>query len=757
MESETTSQNTPPRGLQRLTVENGNLCSFCHESLTHAPADPGNHVRKLPDLLEAAEFCGYCALWVRSLEASAHALVEDGQDAAMMSHPLLQGVFEPSDVELQYVDLHDWIGGGIEQRIAWPHMRTIWATLDLLPADDSSLITLTPLASSDQSETVWKSIKWWLSECTSEHEECRRQRDTSWKPTRLLYLGTPSEPMEIQLVDGKSVPNTTEYLTLSHCWGNVVPLRLTTDTFETFQFSIPIDSLPKTFLDACEVTRRLGHEYIWIDSLCIMQDDRADWAFETGRMSSVFGNSFLTIAATAAEDASHGLVCPPAQRDPESWLPARIRRDWGAQFAGDFYVCDYRDWWTKLDNAPLNRRGWAFQERMLAPRVLHLGLEQVAFECPATTACERLPFGNLGRIVGQLGGPGSKIKRFISEGGENERKLGVDDILQQWNEIVRNYSHGRFSVETDKMVALTGVVDSFTSLFRRHLGETPKETERECAQVGTLDTPKEEPKDIEDSNKAEEALFVGGLWRPQMEMQLAWRATSKVQSQQLSGNAPPGFGRRPQTYVAPSWSWCSLNDALVEPQQPASDLCLTKVLEVKRNPPAGLDVAHDSGLKYCCGPGSYMRLRCSQIPLSGFDRIRSLGFPDFDNMGAHKVVESRNYWDVSYEDEALKAEMPCIVPVFVDMTRVRRAVHGIIVDQRSVEGSDEKYYLRLGAFVLDEAESIKAMWDSLESFDRFNPGTTTGARVCDGMHRPAENGYDYVKKDGVLQRVICIR
>ncbi|KPM41471.1 hypothetical protein AK830_g5097 [Neonectria ditissima] len=755
MESETTLQNRPTEGPPCLTIENGTLCSFCHESLNHPPADPGNHVRKLDDLLEAAEFCGYCALCVRSLEASAHALVEDGQDAAMKSHPLLQGVFDPSEVELQYVDLHDWIGGGIEQRIAWPRMGTIWATLDLVPASDSSLINMEPLASSDQSNTVWEGIKWWLSECTSEHDECRSHRDKSWKPSRLLHLGTPSQPMEIKLVEGKSTPDTAEYLTLSHCWGTVTPLRLTTDTIETFQSSIPIDNLPKTFLDACKTTRGLGYEYLWIDSLCIVQDDSANWAFEAGRMSSVYGNSFLTLAATAANDANQGLFCPSDQRDPTSWLPVRIRRDWGAQFAGDFYACDYRDWWTKLDNSPLNRRGWAFQERMLAPRVLHLGLEQVAFECPAMSACERLPFGNLGRVDGQMGGPGSKVKRFMAEAGENERKLGVDDILRQWNEMVRNYSHGQFGIETDKMVALTGVVDSFASLFHRHLKQI-SEKPQEGVTPDNGDALKQKPNNVEESDKPkQETLFVGGLWRPQMEMQLAWRATSKVQSQQLSGIAPPGFGRRPQTYVAPTWSWCSLNDTLVEPQQANPvDLLLTKVLEAKIDPATELPIAEkNSGLRYCCGPSSFLRLQCSQLPLAGFGRIHGLAFFDFETRQAPTRIESTNYWDIEYGDEALKADMPCIVPVFVDMTRVMRPVHGIILDQRSVQDSDEKYYVRLGAFVLEEADAIKAMWNALEKFDRFNPV----GRLCDGMHRPAEDGYNYMKKDGVLQRVVCIR
>lgn len=139
--------NTEPQGqfspqpahnqkLQRLTIENGTLCAFCHESCTGPPPTGEPYLlRALSELVDAARFCGYCALWVRSLEASAQALLlEDGQDAALQAHPLLQSKLEPEDVELHYLNVHDWIDGGIEQRIAWPYLGTIWATLDLVPA-----------------------------------------------------------------------------------------------------------------------------------------------------------------------------------------------------------------------------------------------------------------------------------------------------------------------------------------------------------------------------------------------------------------------------------------------------------------------------------------------------------------------------------------------------------------------------------------------------------------------------------------------
>ncbi|KAH7126041.1 heterokaryon incompatibility protein-domain-containing protein [Dactylonectria macrodidyma] len=723
MHDQLSSEPSLSQRLQRLTIENGTICSFCHESCSQPPpTDTPCRKRALSELVDAARFCGYCALWMRSLEASANAImIEDGQDAALRAHPLTQSEVPPEDIELEYINVHDWIDGGIEQRIAWPHWGTIWATLDLCIIPDSSIINLGRLNISDQSDTVWNGIKFWITECSSHHTNCRLERNTVQKPTRLLHLGSPSSPMEVRLVEGKSIPSGTEYLTLSHCWGHVQPLQLTSQTIGEFKTSLPVEKLPKTFLQACHATRRLGHEYLWIDSLCIVQDDPGDWALEAGRMASIYGNSFLTIAAAAAEDATQGLFYPHNERNTDAWLPALIHRSWGGPFSGDFYVCDYRSWWTQLGDAPLHRRGWACQERMLSPRVLHLGLEQVAFECPSMTACERLPYGDLGHIMAQLGGPGSRVKRFLDLEWEGGNRLSEVNVLLEWNELVRNYASRRFTVETDKMVALTGVVDSFERLFHSH----------------------------------QQSLFLGGLWRPRIEMQLAWRATSKVQSHQLSGNAPPGFGTRPRSYIAPSWSWCSLNNAPVEPQQSNPvDLPLTKVLDVTINPTP--QVEEGTCFKYCCAPGSSLRLRCSLVPVRGYGAEGGILLPSFDG-GEAKQLESRNYWDASFDDEASKAELSCLVPTFVDMSRVTKPVHGLILELHLNEDSGEKYFTRLGVFVLDDLRDAKKMWDSAGEFDRSNAERHVDAPLHDGINRLAEDGRSYTQEDGVLQHVIDIQ
>ncbi|KAF4437477.1 tol, partial [Fusarium albosuccineum] len=393
--------------IKLLTKQDGTLCDFCHDALTNPPESGAPFLtRALSELVDASSYCGFCAMWVRALDQSAQDLGEAGQDVARKLHPLVQESVEPEDVLLQFVSLHDWERGSIEQRIAWPHMGPIWATLDLVKTDGL-------LAESDRDDSTWKTIRAWLAHCGSNHNFCKWKKDISWKPSRLIHINPSSDPLEIHLVEGADVPDRVEYLTLSHCWGGGSPLQLTKETLEPFKSSISADDLPRTFLDACNVVKLLGHKYLWIDSLCIIQDDPEDWAIQAGRMASVYGNAWLSICATAASDVHDGLFSVEEERDRKAWLPIWVRRAWGGPFSGDYCVSDFRSWWTRLANTPLNRRAWAFQERALAPRVLHLGLEQVAFECCSMCACERLPLRDPIRRQGPYSHNLSDVKDLI--------------------------------------------------------------------------------------------------------------------------------------------------------------------------------------------------------------------------------------------------------------------------------------------------------------------------------------------------------
>jgi hypothetical protein len=98
------------------------------------------------------------------------------------------------------------------------------------------------------------------------------------------------------------------YICLSHCWGKEnQPLKCTTANLNEWKSRIDWDLLPQTFQDAIDFVRRLGQRYLWIDSLCILQDDRDDWDEQSVKMAEIYENSYLTLAASWASDCTGGL------------------------------------------------------------------------------------------------------------------------------------------------------------------------------------------------------------------------------------------------------------------------------------------------------------------------------------------------------------------------------------------------------------------------------------------------------------------
>jgi hypothetical protein len=138
----------------------------------------------------------------------------------------------------------------------------------------------------------------------------------------LLKIDASGDVLKVVLVE----PSDTSqgYIALSHCWGtskdsqqtpSTVPPKTNTTNLENYKSAgISESSLTKTFRDALDITWKLGAEYMWIDSLCIVQDDEEDWRIESRKMGSIYGNAYLVIAATLAKDGDHGLYCERAQR-----------------------------------------------------------------------------------------------------------------------------------------------------------------------------------------------------------------------------------------------------------------------------------------------------------------------------------------------------------------------------------------------------------------------------------------------------------
>ncbi|KAK5624979.1 hypothetical protein RRF57_000695 [Xylaria bambusicola] len=335
------------------------------------------------------------------------------------------------------------------------------------------------------SECSIEHLKSWIGACAENHS-CFSKDDLM-----LLVRVVKVTENRVRVVDQHGVRG--RYMTLSHRWGINEAFALTSLNFHLMAESIPWDSIPRIYKESIELTRALGIEYIWIDSLCIVQDDADDWQREAGKMKSVYGSSYLNIAATRAEDSNGGLFASgnlgaeyPAQtvpRDPE----IQIRPQ--PHFTHAHFGSNYSH---TAANSPLMQRGWVLQERILSPRVVHFDGDEIKWECQAMTDCQ------CGGMVVIANFKGDYHACFKPNG---------TPLPYEWMRITERYSSLKFTYDSDRLVALSGL-----------------------AEQGVQ------------SGKG--GKYLAGLWERNIAHQLCWQIINTH--------------RRPDVYLAPSWSWLSV-------------------------------------------------------------------------------------------------------------------------------------------------------------------------------------------------------
>lgn len=235
-----------------------------------------------------------------------------------------------------------------------------------------------PSLASRRKESRFKIIRQWLKDC-NEHHKCHLDQN-GYLPTRVIDVrhGTGIRLLE--------KPGSSEkYIALSHRWGNQGKNRAfstTRNNIEQRMKSMKISDLPQTFRDAVVATRKLGIQYLWIDSLCIIQGSDGDWDEQAKCMEDIFSSAYCVIAATRASGTSDGFLKP---------RPDRKFVTFPDNSTGCFYVCEVIDDFDRhVADAELNKRGWVYQERALARRTIHFAEGQTYWECGEGIRCETL-------------------------------------------------------------------------------------------------------------------------------------------------------------------------------------------------------------------------------------------------------------------------------------------------------------------------------------------------------------------------------
>lgn len=309
------------------------------------------------------------------------------------------------------------------------------------------------IASRDDIGAIASHAKSMIELCVHNHC-CDPEPPSNFLSTRLLDIGTLADPI-LRLALREEV-RSEKYATLIYCWGagdeNHFLLK---DRLEDYRIGIDINILPRTIADTVLLVRHLGIRFLWIDSLCIIQRDPEDWRREAGTMRLVYQSAFVCISALKAPHSNYGLferavhdICIPIPgENPTSYLKAKP----AAGSAGAFTEAYL--------SSILATRGWTMQERLLSPRVLHNGHDEIFLECRQYALSEH------GWIWNKPGSCGSFLN--LSDFAKvSQADLSQSELLEVWDMLIIDYCLRRFTYETDRFIAFQGLSDLFQPLFQ---------------------------------------------------------------------------------------------------------------------------------------------------------------------------------------------------------------------------------------------------------------------------------------------------
>lgn len=402
--------------------------------------------------------------------------------------------------------------------------------------------------SEDPSKKRWNWIRSWMDECADEdrHSLCARSlqkiQSSSYLPTRLIETASTLDQDGLKyykLLDtAKSLHGKHRYATLSHVWGvdQQPTYRTVTGNYEErLRCGILRDDLPACFQDAIDAAEKVNIPYIWIDSVCIIQDDVVDCPAEAGKMDQVYSNSFLNLSATASTCSKDHL--PSMAEADRLQEPRFVGTVWSGRYSGNYQIFDPYFWSDRVTSTRLASRGWIFQERALAPRVLHFGFDQVLWECAESERAEEFPHGlplrnadasrqefkwNLNTDPLQDATASYKSSTLVTEKTRKEYAI----LHHKWTDVISQYSRCELTKAQDKLVAISGVAKVLAGRF--------------------------------------DDTYVAGLWQSNLIGDLCWRVPKMRRTTQ--DLIPSGLyarrweiSRRLEGNGAPSWSWASVD------------------------------------------------------------------------------------------------------------------------------------------------------------------------------------------------------
>ncbi|KIV78473.1 hypothetical protein PV11_10188 [Exophiala sideris] len=382
-------------------------------------------------------------------------------------------------------------------------------------------------------------IRHWLSFCVANHDVCKNLEMSAKNngiPSRLIDIGD-STNSRIRVISGAL--RDIQYTALSYKWGQGLTCKLEKASLLAFSSHIAWSALPRTYQEAIALTWALGLRYIWIDSLCIIQDDENDFQLESTKMADIYKFARLVISADCASDTQAGFL---NRENASKLLPCRNRpvdltvehhslgalklRAW-QEDAEDFTVCEsfkydepvefrgitesqgqrQQHGFELYSDEPISSRAWCFQEYLSATRLIHFTSKEMIWECNEAHFCECgyqlftadtvSMTGNMGNETQKDSSPTISPVPAVSVAADRHVTFAwnkkVDFHVQAsetktrqqfavfWGSVIQEYSGRQLTYPMDRLPAISGIArylehGDFGGYFAGHWQATLPET-----------------------------------------------------------------------------------------------------------------------------------------------------------------------------------------------------------------------------------------------------------------------------------------
>jgi hypothetical protein len=568
-----------------------------------------------------------------------------------------QGTGNPLDIGfIQFFGLWD----PVTQKIVYRARHGFQAFAQ--PDDpSSSTVSNRPIARYPGSSTNLMRMVSWLNDC-QQHHNCKPMLGVM--PTRLIEISGTLATISLRLRQTDEV-GRVPFAALSYCWGGEQPMKCLSSNIVSYGTAIPFEKQLPTIKDAVKVCQGMGLRYLWIDALCIIQNDYNDNAVEIAKMASIYGSAAVTIVAARSSSATEGFL---GERLPASRECAIVSYRCSNGELGSITLIkldDRLNWEAGVE--PIDERGWTLQERLLSSRIIEFGSWQTRWICPETRSSGFSLEGYTDGWKRDVFFSGKRKIEALDLESIHATKSTIDfygrprnsqfekylNAMRHWREICETFTERALTLSSDRALAISGIAQ----IFAESSGDQ----------------------------------YIAGLWKSWFHSGLLWKTVHS----HLRPKTPP----RPTTYQGPSWSWLAVNGPVSFGPECRPSECVAEILSCETelaNETAPYGLIREGSGRLVLAARTAMGVR-TRVPLRSAgnfkDELKIIGFNK--SVACYATAEMDCDVEEAEMDEIGKAAGCHVVEIYRRNDGNKLSCQGLVLRWSSLE---RKTYSRIGRF-----------------------------------------------------------